>query len=264
MSYILDALTKLDQERQRARAPDLYAHHATIESAKQNHSRWLYVLGGALSAAILTVLSFQFWKGPGENPPPQQAALQSSNAKPNPPAGRMPHDSPLGAMQPDTGREASGTDQVKPTPQSAAATPAAKILPGGKLTPVKADQPKDASPEVTQRRGAQVSSRPVPRMRATVPVSKADSSEPQPRPVSAPGSPPGVLNVAELPLPIQQQMPKISVSGFAHSPESGARVAIVNHRMLGEGDEVLAGLKVEQILRDGVIFSYKGYRFRSE
>lgn len=72
-----------------------------------------------------------------------------------------------------------------------------------------------------------------------------------------------MLSMAELPSSIQGQLPKISVSGYAYSSDPRARVAVINRRMLGEGDEVVAGVKVEQILREGVIFSYRGYRFRS-
>ncbi len=39
-------------------------------------------------------------------------------------------------------------------------------------------------------------------------------------------------------------------------------MVIVNDKLLREGDEVEPGLRVEKILGDGLVFDYKGYRFK--
>jgi hypothetical protein len=41
----------------------------------------------------------------------------------------------------------------------------------------------------------------------------------------------------------------------------GGNIAIINDRLMKEGDEVSPGLRVEKIKDDSVIFSYKGYVF---
>ncbi len=42
----------------------------------------------------------------------------------------------------------------------------------------------------------------------------------------------------------------------------GARLVGINYRILREGDYVVPGLELQQITPDGMIFSFKGFRFR--
>lgn len=53
--------------------------------------------------------------------------------------------------------------------------------------------------------------------------------------------------------------PKITVLVFAERPED--RFVLMNGRRLKEGDEVSPGLVLEEIRREGAIFSYRLYRF---
>lgn len=55
-------------------------------------------------------------------------------------------------------------------------------------------------------------------------------------------------------------MPPLEVTGFMHN-EQGGNIAIINDKLMNEGDEVSPGLRVEKIKDDSVIFSYKGYVF---
>ncbi len=57
-----------------------------------------------------------------------------------------------------------------------------------------------------------------------------------------------------------QGMPPLDIAGFMHD-EQGGNIAIINDRLLNEGDEVSPGLRVEKIKDDSVIFNYKGYVF---
>jgi general secretion pathway protein B len=70
------------------------------------------------------------------------------------------------------------------------------------------------------------------------------------------------LSFAELPLGIQQEIPHMSISVHAYSSQPKNRLVTIDDRMLHEGDSAGPGLKLEQITPDGMIFSYKGYRFR--
>jgi general secretion pathway protein B len=55
-------------------------------------------------------------------------------------------------------------------------------------------------------------------------------------------------------------LPPLDVTGFIHN-EQGDNMAIINDKLVKEGDEVSPGLRVEKIKDDSVIFSYKGYVF---
>ena len=55
-------------------------------------------------------------------------------------------------------------------------------------------------------------------------------------------------------------LPPLDIAGFMHN-EQGSNMAIINDKLMKEGDEVSPGLRVEKIKEDSVIFSYKGYVF---
>ena len=65
----------------------------------------------------------------------------------------------------------------------------------------------------------------------------------------------------QLPESIRQEMPvpKISVLVFADRTED--RFILMNGKRLGQGDEVMTGMKLEEVRRDGAVFSYRHYHF---
>lgn len=68
--------------------------------------------------------------------------------------------------------------------------------------------------------------------------------------------------MAELPLPIQQEIPAMTIQLHAYSGNPSERLVSINSRMLREGGSLTPDLRLEQITPDGMIFSYKGYRFQ--
>lgn len=71
-----------------------------------------------------------------------------------------------------------------------------------------------------------------------------------------------VMTMAELPLSIQQEIPKMTITVHAYSHVSKERLLGINDQMLKEGDDLMPGLLLEQITPDGMIMNYRGYRFR--
>jgi general secretion pathway protein B len=71
-----------------------------------------------------------------------------------------------------------------------------------------------------------------------------------------------VMSMADLPLPIREELPAMTITVHAYSDKPEARLVGINYRILREGDYVVPGLRLEQITPDGMIFRYKGYRFR--
>jgi general secretion pathway protein B len=70
-----------------------------------------------------------------------------------------------------------------------------------------------------------------------------------------------VMQLYELPAAIQREIPDMAVQLHAYSSKPGERLVSINSIRLREGGYLMAGLKLEQITPDGMIFSYKGYRF---
>jgi len=107
-------------------------------------------------------------------------------------------------------------------------------------------------------------------------VAKANPSPPPPAPspaavaiasppsssLSPPAPSPAAAGAtAELPPVLQQELPSLLVAGFIRD-ENSSSLVIVNDRLVREGDEVAPGVKLEKIVNDSLIFSYKGYRFK--
>lgn len=56
-------------------------------------------------------------------------------------------------------------------------------------------------------------------------------------------------------------LPALSIAGYVHD-EQGGSLAMVNDRLVREGDEVAPGVRLEKILGDSAVFTYQGVRFR--
>ena len=71
-----------------------------------------------------------------------------------------------------------------------------------------------------------------------------------------------IYNLNELPSPIQQSLPTFTISVSIYSDDPASRMAKINGQVMKEGQFLTAGLKLEEIIPDGVILSYQNYRFR--
>ncbi len=71
-----------------------------------------------------------------------------------------------------------------------------------------------------------------------------------------------VIPIDKLPSSIQQELPKMAITVHAYSDMPARRLVGIGARILREGDYVAPGLQIEAITLDGMILSYKGYRFR--
>jgi general secretion pathway protein B len=198
MSYILDALKKSDQQRQRGATPTLPSAQATVAAPRQSTSVYYGVLAAVLLCAGIAI----GWLRPWQAEQPVYAAepyarQQISNPNPALASAR--------AVQPEI---AGKPEQKLPVPAVPAFSPKEPTI------PVPADQEQGATP------------------------------------------------FADLPLAIQQELPEMKIQLHSYSNKSVNSIVSINSRMMKEGESLAPGLKLEQITPDGVIFSYKGYRFQ--
>lgn len=56
-------------------------------------------------------------------------------------------------------------------------------------------------------------------------------------------------------------MPPLVISGYIHDEQAGS-MALINDKLVHEGEEIAPGLRLEKILGDGALFNYKGHQFR--
>lgn len=245
MSYILDALKKSEQQRQRGAAPSLAAAPA-IDTGPRRSAALRYGLAGAavlLLVVGITIGTLRPWDT--ETPASQPVAAKSPAAAVPPPV-----QAPVAAATP---APASVEITIRTEPPAPGPVP-----PAPAVVPAATEAPKAPA------RAA------VPPGQATVPRPPAaeESRPPAPAGEKPAGARPSdvaperpVLPLAELPLPIQQELPRLSILYHIYSANPRDRLVGINDRALREGDAVEPGLVLEQITAEGMILNYKGYRF---
>lgn len=241
MSFILDALKKLEQKRQHGSVPDLLTVHDSMPQESKNRPLWPYLLLVALllNAGILAV-----WLRPWQSEKPN-VATQSTDRQPHESTVIQSH---LPASAPSTGLAKTISPEAKATEEESSKTVATSTANG--VNNVPQDQPVQTEADVQRK----VPSEPAP---ITPPTAESQTSadigvESEQR----------VLNIDELPLSVQQDLPDLTITGHIYSNNPTYRIVNINGQITQEGQAVTAGLKLEEITPSGVIFSYKGYRFR--
>lgn len=227
MSYILEALKKSDQQRQRGTTPTLQAVQVTVAAPK----RPLFVYYGLLAVVLLGAGIMIGWLRPWqpEQPPYETELVAARSPIPIPqPAAPAPLPAPP-EMFSKTAREFPAQNS----------TPA--------VQPVQAGDAMKPDTTALASTGMPSAAAPMPES-LTRPADVAQEQR--------------AITMAELPLQIQQEIPAMEVQLHAYSSNPSERLVSINSIRLREGGSLMSGLRLEQITPDGMIFSYKGYRFQ--
>ena len=221
MSYILEALKKLEQKRRREEGTHLLSDQHPAALPRKQRPLWPYLLFLAL---LLNAGLLLWWLRPWPQPQPgRSAALQSRET--------IKEDSRADAFPGREDRRDSGASL--PAPSSDISIPPAR------------ERVANETPPPAAARDAHLHS-PEPRQ-----LQKLDLTPRQ-----------RTIGINELPPALRTALPDLTISGHFFDAIPSSRVVIIGGRTLHEGQAVATGLKLEQITRDGVIFSYQGYRFR--
>ncbi len=225
MSYILEALKKSDQQRQRGATPTLQVAQVTVAAPKRPLFIYYSLLAVILLGAGIMIGWLHPWQ-PEQMPPVSEAIAAETNI----------------SMQ----------QQAAPAP-----IPAPPELPGNTAHEFLKQNP---APAVQPVADAMKPSNP-----ARASSGEADALSPMPdksiRPAGV-AQEQQALPWNELPIQIQQEIPAMTVQLHAYSSKPNERLASINSIRLREGESLMLGLRLEQITPDGMIFSYKGYRFQ--
>ena len=251
MSILLEALRKSEKNQKQHEVPTI---HTDDQSSPVSES----IRIGPLALIIVVVLFVSGWfiwrqyQAPdgGYQPPvtlaPEKiSAISDQVSSSRPGAGEVP-ETPLSSTVADN----SAVQQR--TPVESYQEPArntSQADPGSAETSINKDP--------AERVADSGSSKSTPRMatsRAPVPVTLEENVSYIPEPIS----------YWELPDAIRTEVPEIrfTVLVYANNPED--RFVLINGQRLGEGDSFQTGLVVEEIRRDGVVFSYRLYQFLVE
>lgn len=241
MSYILDALQKSEQARQHGRVPDLN----TLAAAARPSPEAVPRSPSAVTIAALVVVSglaaLGWWRpwttGTPSAAEPTEAAIASIPSTKTAAAPATPADGSRAAQQAPARPDAP---QASP-PQAPPASPPAPT-PAQTPTPLK--------------KAERLAAHNWERETSVAPVVSAQAPDrPQTR---------RILALHELPPAVRTALPRLDVSGYAYAGDSGRRMVVINDRLVHEGDEAAAGVKLLSAAQDGVVFEFQGHRFRGQ
>ena len=299
MSYILEALARSQRERELGRVPTPTGAGYSEPSGTKRNNKAL-IIGLLLSAAVVAAATYAVLSlpGPEQTKPgtaaavaetmPQErtagspnsqpdAAPQKATGEPAKPTARPPR--PAVATQPVTVKAApASTDEAQKTvasdrgevveqqlpvapPPEPVVLPEARDASAADLLPANIEEQRVRAADAAVMRQElielnkrleiqQAASRPGRQQQAAIPATVSDN-QPRPAPAGAEG----------LPADVYSRLPprKLSVLAYSKSPER--RFVILNTQKMAEGSRSAAGLVVEEIRQNGVIFSFEGHRF---
>ncbi|CAN5904849.1 hypothetical protein BH20PSE1_BH20PSE1_26120 [soil metagenome] len=261
MSFILEALKKVERERAARETPTL--HSIALGENAPRRSRWPWVISGALvlNAAVAGALLWQheIWDG-GLRTDDVAANAAPGSVGPTEPARVAPEmntpDTHARSNAEEESAKAPAPTAVEPRPpQPAAAAPSAETaLPSRQQAPLGTP----AREQQREVRGALKPPQPTPFI-------APEAKLPEEREITKPPSEDPRLDempsYAEMPAEVQAAVPDLKVSLMAYAPNAADRLVYIKNRRYVEGDVIEGKLKVETITRKGVVLSYDGERF---
>ncbi len=251
MSYILDALRKSDQQRQRGTAPTLLAVQEKATAPGQPALLAYGLLAAVLVGVGVVIGWLRPWQSEQTAPatpefvaarplqatplkvtPLESTPLESTSGEPAPPPSETaPQPQPESALQSTPAETEPSELAPRPKPKRPA-----------RATVDEEGPPREAEAAATERDAA---------LAPPVDLAGADGASGQ-----------AVIEMGNLPVQVQQTLPAMAISFHAYSDTPDGRLVGINNRIRREGDYIVPGLLLEQITEDGMIFGYQGYRFR--
>lgn len=256
MSILLEALRKSEKNQQVREAP-------TIHSGDQAGTVSESLPVGPLAVLLIIALFLGGWfiwrqyQPPAEIPEPQVTLETDSKKIISAPVAVEEQDNRAAPSEPATNGSAV---QMR--------------------TPVESYQPPEggetAITSTAQEQATNTSADPATRTttsRPAGPGQKAGSGLPEPaekltrnepkntRPEKYNPSELTPLGYWDLPDAVRSEVPEIKFSVLVYATDPADRFVLINGQRLAEGDNAQPGLVVEEIQRDGVLFSYRLYRF---
>ncbi|HVN95333.1 MAG TPA: general secretion pathway protein GspB [Syntrophorhabdaceae bacterium] len=238
MSYILEGLKKLEEQRQREGKPNLLAFRGQAAGVTKRRPLWLYLILAALILnAVVIVWLTHPWR-PAERSVAVQHRVVGSR---------------LSAMDKESkpaGEKQLPLEPVRPIQPHEAALQSPGVI-GPKAHPAATHNGDMPQRPVTQAPSSELAR--TPRATANLPgetLSGGTSKE------TSQGALPRATPEATGALPPL----KMSVHYYVSDPKS--RFVRINDRIIHEGDELSDGVKMEEITEEGAVLSYHGRRFR--
>jgi general secretion pathway protein B len=250
MSFILDALKKSENDRQRQSGPALF--EVRVAPPRPRFPPWAIAVVVLLLVNV-AVIGWLMMRRPAlaaqAAQPPQQAAV----AQPAPPP--QPQYTPQPQYAPQPQQYAPPPAQVPPPPAgyppngAPVAQQGADFAPAG--PPVNTGQ--SVEPQLADSRGAAESTNPDD----YAPATEADSSSGLGH--ARRGTSSGLPTYEDA--AAKSGVPALRLDLHVYAPDPHKRFILLNMKRLGEGESLPEGVKVDAITTDGAILEYRGSKF---
>jgi general secretion pathway protein B len=247
MSYILDALKKSEKERQRGQLPDILTFQDIVAERPARHRLWAYLLGVAL---ILNagILIWQVGFSSNDN---------NVSAKPvkivQMPAEAIsdPKKSSTSSSKRVIAEIVSAPTEMGRVTENVNTKGSGNILINPKETEQVSGVPENTDSQYLSLK--KNDSSPMQQVR------KEETSHPstESKDELAGLDRQRIYRFRELPVALRELLPPFAISALMYSEIPSSRMVRVNNEMMNEGQEMAAGLKLDEIVNDGVVFRYR-------
>lgn len=242
MSYILDALKKSEKERQKGAVPNIMSQQEPPKPEPKKRMLWPYLLVVAL--LVNTCLLAWWFASHQKGPATAQGPIAGASVVPSPePLKNAVHGAPASAEKP------LSEPSLNVPPRSDNIPSDERLL-----------HARVSGQEGIERRTLKSASAKGPTgaaQEAPLVIQPAPESQVVPAPIKD-----KIYSLNELPPPLHQGLPGLTISTHLYAEDAGSRIVRINGQMLREGQFLTADLKLEEILPDGVILNFRNYRFR--
>ncbi|MDF2180616.1 general secretion pathway protein GspB [Neptuniibacter sp. CAU 1671] len=250
MSYILDALKRSDQDRQKGGVPDLQTQPEFPTRPVSSDRRYLRYFGVLLALVLIVLLIAFYGFSDAEQP---EAKTVSPSVTVNVPEAQAPVEQNKTPSQPKT----NALDALKgiqldtaPVADAVAQTKQSVQTPSAAENRVVVEQkvPTDvATPAKTTASNVfAVNSKPAPTSPAT--SAEVDYYD-------------GIPHQRQLSASLQNELPDLNISVHIYAEQPGSRMVRINNTTYRQGDRIEKNLVLETITPDGVIMSIRDNRF---
>ncbi|MBI5633936.1 MAG: general secretion pathway protein GspB [Nitrospirae bacterium] len=264
MSYILDALKKLEKERRRGRIPGLTEQDSVVYHSRRRPV-WPYILIAVFSLNAALLIWWFLPKNPNNTVMPSAPASLPSAAPASQPLTAPPS---LPSSEPAISQnmkkpevEGSGKVTSSVAAESAAvkqppvSPPAKDTVYRERLLALRKMLQEDAQKTASSMAGGSKTDNEKQKESEAALQEKKHEVVPDPLPEKK------LYKLSELPPSVKSGLPGFSITAFLYSEKPSGRMARINERMMREGQELAPGIRVEEIVADGVILSYRKFHF---
>jgi len=232
LSYILEALKKLEQKRQHEGIPNLLTLQSDATPVPKRRFLWIYVISGIVLLNLVVIgllFRVEIWKSP---PPAQTNPARENTSSPLSGASLAKHDE----QSVDPKANTSTTEKE----------PLAKAAPKPSITSVPPKTVHESAPSTALSQS---------------PPQSRPAAESAPRtPTTAPPNN-KIVPVRNLPADIKAKLTELKMTVHSYNEQPQLRFAVINNITVRESQSVHPDLKVEQITQNGVVLNCQGYRF---